>query len=94
MQDKKVTAFDNSGTKVVSSASPGPTTNRCEPQLFLAALGQAVHCWKALDLTSLNMQLQQEGPKDKKLQLFKFFGGKLRYTVSAGLAKRLKNYSC
>ena len=63
-------AFDNSGTKAVSSASPGPTQKRCEPQLFLAALGQVVRLWKALDLGSLNMQFQQDWPKDKKLQLF------------------------
>ena len=56
--------------KAVSSASPGPTPKRCEPQFFFATLGQAVHCWKALDLGSLNMQFQQDVPKDKKLQLF------------------------
>ena len=66
-------AFDNSSTKAVSSASPGPISKRCEVPLFLAALEQAVHGWKALDLGSLNMQFQQDWPKDKKLQLFKFF---------------------
>ena len=63
-------AFDNSCTKAVSSASPGPTPKRCELPLFLAALGQAVGGWKALDLGSLNMQFQQDWPKDKTLQLF------------------------
>ena len=63
-------AFDNSCTKAVLSASPGPTPKRCELPLFLAALGQAVRGWKALDLGSLNMQFQQDWPKDKKLQLF------------------------
>ena len=56
--------------KAVSSASPGPTQKRCEPQLFLAALGQVVRRWKALDLGSLNMQFLLDWPKDKKLQLF------------------------
>ena len=60
-------AFDNSCTKAVSSASPGPTQKRCELQHFLAALGQAVRRWKALNLGSLNMQFQQNGPKDKKI---------------------------
>ena len=66
-------AFDNSCTKAVLSASPGPTPKRCEPQLFLAGLGQAVRRWKALDLGSLNMQFQHDWPKDKKIQLFKVF---------------------
>ena len=70
-------AFDNSCIKVVLSASPGPTPKRCEPQLLLAALGQVELCWKALDLGSLNLQFQHGWPKDKKLQLFQFFGGKL-----------------
>ena len=75
---KKVTAFDNSCTKAVSSASFGPTQKRCEPQLFLAALGQAVRRWKALNLGSLNMQFQQDWPKDKKYSSFNFFARKLR----------------
>ena len=40
---------------------------RSELPLFFAALGRAVRCWKALDLRSLNMQLQQDGLKDKKI---------------------------
>ena len=55
--------------KAILSAWPGPTRKRCEPPLFLAALGQAVRGLKALDLGSLNMQFQQDLPKDKKLQL-------------------------
>ena len=65
--DKKVVASNDPGTKADSSASPGPTPKRCEPQLFLAALGQVIRCWKALDLGSLNMQFQQDGPKDNKI---------------------------
>ena len=61
-------AFDNSSTKAVLSASPGPTAKRCELPLFLATLGQAVRAWKALDLGSLNMQFQQDWPKDKKIK--------------------------
>ena len=60
-------AFDNSCTEAVSSASPGPTPKRCELPLFLAALGQAVCGWKALDLGSLNMQFQPDWPKDNQI---------------------------
>ena len=60
-------AFDNSGTKVVLSASRGPTPKRCELPLFLAALEQAICGWKDLDLGSLNMQFQQDWPKDKNM---------------------------
>ena len=67
-------AFDNSCTKAALSASPGPTPKRCEPQLLLAALGQVIRCLKAVDLGNLNMQFQHDWPKDKKLQLFYFFG--------------------
>ena len=60
-------AFDNSCTKAVLSASSGPTPKRCEPQLFLAALGQVIRCSKALDLGSLNMQFQHDWPRTKKI---------------------------
>ena len=60
-------AFDNSCTKAVLSASPGQTPKRCELPLFLAALGQAVDGWKALNLGSLNMQFQHDWPKEKKI---------------------------
>ena len=66
-------AFNNSCSKAVLSASPGQTPKRCEPQLFLATLGQVIRCSKALDLESLNMQFQHDRPKDKKLLLFYFF---------------------
>ena len=62
--------FDNSCTKAVLSASPGPTPKRCEPQLFLAALGEVIPCSKAVDLGSLTLQFQHDWPKDKKIQLF------------------------
>ena len=58
-------AFDNSGTKAVSSAWLGTTPKRCELPLFFAVLGRAICRWKALDLGSLNMQFQQDWPKDK-----------------------------
>ena len=60
-------AFDNSCTKAVLSASPGPIPKRCGPELFLAALGQVIRCSKALDLGSLNVQFQHDWPKDKKI---------------------------
>ena len=62
-------AFDNSSTKVVFSALPGHTPKRCEPQLFLAALGQVIRRSKALNLGSLNMQFEHDWPKEK-IQLF------------------------
>ena len=66
-------AFDNSCTKAVSSASPGSTPKRCELQLFLAALGQVIRCWKPLDLGSLNMQFQHDWPKVKKITAILIF---------------------
>ena len=60
-------AFDNSGTNAVRAARLGTTPKRCELQLFFAAIVQAVHCWKALDLGSSNMQFQHDWPKDKKI---------------------------
>ena len=66
-------AFDNSCTKAVLSASPGPTPKRCEPQHFLATLGQVIRCSKALDLGSLNMQFQHDWPKDKKITALLIF---------------------
>ena len=65
-------AFDNSCAKAVLSASPGETPKRCEPQLFLAALGQVICCSKALDLGSLNMQFQHDWPKEKNTALLIF----------------------
>ena len=64
---KKVMAFDNSCTKAVLSALPGPTPKRCELPLFYAALGQAVCGWKALDLGSLNILFLEDWPKDKQI---------------------------
>ena len=49
---------------------PGTPTKRCELPLFFAGIRQAIRRWKALNLGSLNMQFQQDWPKDKKLQLF------------------------
>ena len=66
-------AFDNSCTKAVLSALPGPTPNRCEPQLFLATLGQVIRCSKALDVGSLNMQFQHDWPKGKKMTALLIF---------------------
>ena len=66
-------AFNNSCTKAVLSASPGPTPKRCELPLFLAALGQVLCGWKALDLGSLNMQFQQDWRKDKQITALLIF---------------------
>ena len=48
-------------------------SQRCELQLFFAGIGQAVHCWKALDLGSLIMQFQHDWPKDKKITALAIF---------------------
>ena len=65
-------AFDNSGTNAVWAAWLGTTPKRYELQLFFSGIRQAVRRWKALDLGRLNMQFQQDWPKDKKLQLLIF----------------------
>ena len=66
-------AFDNSCTKADLSASPGLTPKWCELPFFLAALGQDICGWKALGLGSLNMQFQQDWPKDKKITALLIF---------------------
>ena len=65
-------AFNNSCTKAVLLALPGPTPKRREPQLFLVALGQVIRCLKALDLGSLKTQFQHDWPKDKNTALLNF----------------------
>ena len=60
-------AFDNSCTKAVLSASPGPAPKSCESQLLSAALGQVIRCSKAVELGSLKMQFHHDWPKDKKI---------------------------
>ena len=66
-------AFDNSCAKAVLSASLGQTPKRCEPQLFLAALGQVIRCSKALNLGSLNMQFHNDWPKNKNITVLLLF---------------------
>ena len=56
-------AFDNSDTKAVAWDHP---QKMCELPLFFAALERAIRRWKALNLRSLNMQFQQDWPKDNK----------------------------
>ena len=64
--------FDNSGTNAVWAAWLGTIPKRCELPLFFAGIRQAIRRWKALDLESLDMQFQQDWPKDKKITAFKF----------------------
>ena len=81
---------------------PGLTPKRCELPLFLAALVQAVRCWKALDLGSLNMQFQHDWPKDEEITALSIFWlktEKLRSTEHygaplEGLTIFLKRISC
>ena len=66
-------AFDNSRTKAVLSASTGLTPKRCEPQLFMAALGKVIRFSKTLNLRILNMQFQHDWPKDKTITALLIF---------------------
>ena len=69
-------AFDNSGTKAVWAARLGNTPKRCELQLFLAGIRQVVRRQKAFHLGRLNIQFQQDWPKDKKITALSIFGRK------------------
>ena len=53
-------AFGSSGTKAVWAAPLGTTPKRCELQLFVAGIQQAVQRLKALDLGRLNVQFQHD----------------------------------
>ena len=46
---------------------PEPPTKRCELPLLFARIRQTERRWKTLDLGSLNMQFQQDWPKDEKI---------------------------
>ena len=58
-------AFDNSSTKAM--ACDHPQKGVPELPLIFARIGQAVRRWRALELVSLNMQFQQDWPKDEKI---------------------------
>ena len=51
----------------------GQPQKRCEPQLFLAALEQAIRCSKALDLGSLNLQFEHDWQKNEKITALLLF---------------------
>ena len=70
-------AFDSSGAKAVWAARLGTTPKRCELQLFLAGIRQAVRRQKAIHLGRLNMQFQQDWPKDKNYSSFNFLAENL-----------------
>ena len=74
-------AFDSSGSKAVWAAQLGTTPKKCELQLFLAGIRQAVRRLKAIHLGRLNMQFHQDWPKDKK-----------NYSSFNFLAKNLENF--
>ena len=82
-------AFDSSGTKPSEQPGLGPPQERCELQLFLAGIRQAARRYKAIHLGRLNMQFQHDWPKDKKLQLFQFFGGKQKNFARLSIMVRL-----
>ena len=66
-------AFGSSGTKAVCAARLGTTPKRCKLQLFLAEIRQAVRRYKAIHLRRLNMQFQQDCPKDEKITALLIF---------------------
>ena len=51
----------------------GPPPKRCELQLFFAGIRQAVRRLKAVHLGNLNMQFQQDWPKDKTITTLLIF---------------------
>ena len=59
-------AFDSSGAKAVSAYQLGNTQKRYELQLFFTGIRQAIRRLKAVDFGRLNLQFQQDWPKDKK----------------------------
>ena len=66
-------ALDNSSANAVGAAWLGTTLKRCELQLLFPRIRQVVWRWEAIDLRRLNMQFQQECPKDKKITALPIF---------------------
>ena len=68
VRERKIYIFHlRSGRNVVWAARLGTNPKRCELRLFFAGIRQAIRRWKALDLGSLDMQFQQDWPKDEKI---------------------------
>ena len=78
-------AFDKSGAKAVWAARLGKSPKRCELQLFFTGIWQAVRRLKALHLGCLNMQFQQDWPKDKKITALNFLAENLEKCCSTEL---------
>ena len=76
-------AFDNSGTNTLSSPE---NPKKVRSTTFLAAIGQAVCRWKALNVGSSKMQFQQDRPKDTKITALSIFWRKTKKNFS-----RLRN---
>ena len=72
-------AFDNSCTKAIRAAGLGTTPKRCGLQLFFAGIRQGLQRLKALHLGRLNMQFQQDWPKDKKITAVLIFCRKQKF---------------
>ena len=51
----------------------GPPQKRCELQLLFAGIRQAIRRLKALHFERLDMQFQQDWPKDKKITALLIF---------------------
>ena len=67
-------AFGNFYAKAVRGARLGTTPKKWQLQLFFAGIRQAIWRLKALHLGRLNMQFQQDWPKDKKITAILIFG--------------------
>ena len=63
-----------------------PPQKSCELQLFFAGSRHAIQRLKALQLGCLNMQFQQDWPKDRKITVFNFLAEKLSYKIFARLS--------
>ena len=57
------------------------TPKRCELPLFFTGLGRAVRPWKALYQGSLNMQFQQDWPKDQQITASESFCTKTNFLL-------------
>ena len=78
-------AFDSSGTKAVWAARLGTTSKRCELQLFFAGIRRVVRRWKAIHLGRLDMQFQQDWPKDEKNSSFNFWAENRKISFDCAL---------
>ena len=58
---------------IIPAQSPSEQPGLEPPQLFFAKIRQAIRRLKAIQLGRLNMQFQQDWPKDKKIKAHLIF---------------------